>query len=121
MREERGQAVVLLLGVVAAAIAGTLILAAFGQAYGARGHAQRGADLAAVAAAQTMRRAYPRLFEPAYLRPGVPNPNHLTRHADLALPREAAVPRGNANGVHVGPYEVRFPESGAFGPTRVTV
>jgi hypothetical protein len=121
MCDERGQATLLLLGVVAAAIAGALILAGLGQAYGARSHAQRGADLAAVAAAQAMRRAYPRLFEPAYLRAGVPNPNHLTRDAYLALARDAAVRGGRANGVRVEPHEVHFPESGAFGPTRVTV
>src|SRR3954447_11597920 len=97
VREECGQATVVLLGVVAVAIAGALILASFGQAYGARGHAQRGADLAAIRAAQTMRREYPRLFEPAYLRPGVPNPNHLSRSTYLAHARAAAVRGGDAN------------------------
>ena len=121
MREERGQAAILLLGVMAAAIAGALILAAFGQAYGVRGHAQRGADLAAIAAAETMRRNYQRLFEPAYLRPGVPNPNHLSRGAYLTAARDAATRGGRANGVHVEPGDVRFPEAGSFGPTRVTV
>src|SRR4051795_758603 len=121
MREERGQAAILLLGVVAAVIAGALILAAFGQAYGARGHVQRGADLAAVTAAQTMRSAYPRLFEPAYLRPGVPNPNHLSLSAYLAMARAAAVRGGRANEVRVDPDDVHFPEAGSFGPTRVSV
>src|SRR4051794_22507693 len=88
--EERGQAVILLLGVVGALVAGGLILAALGQAYGTRSRPQRGADLAAVAAAQVMQRQYPRLFEPAYLRPGVPNPRHLTRAAYEQSARDAA-------------------------------
>ncbi len=121
MRDECGQATLLLLGVVGAAIAGALILAGLGQAYGARSHAQRGADLAAIAAAQTMRRDYARLFEPAYLRPGVPNPNHLSRAAYLAAARGAAVRGGRSNGVRVAPGDVRFPEAGGFGPTRVSV
>src|SRR4051794_11739487 len=121
MRDDRGQAAILLLGVVAVVIAGALILAAFGQAYGVRGRAQRGADLAAIAAAQRMRRDYPRLFEPTYLRPGVANPNHMTRAAYLAAARDAAVRGGRANGVRVREDDVRFPETGAFGPTRVTV
>jgi hypothetical protein len=121
MRDERGQAAVLLLGVVAVLIAGALILASLGQAYGARSRAQRGADLAAIAAAQTMRRLYPRLFEPAYLRPGVPNPNHLARAAYLTAARDAAVRGGQANGVRVEGRDVHFPEAGSFGPTRVSV
>jgi soluble lytic murein transglycosylase-like protein len=121
MREERGQASLLLLGVVAAAVAGALILAAFGQAYGARGHAQRAADLAAIAAAQSMRRNYPRLFEPAYLRPGVLNPRHLSRAAYVSAARAAAVRGGHANGVRVRPRDVSFPRGGSFAPTRVAV
>jgi hypothetical protein len=45
----------LLLGVLGALLAGVLILFGFGQALGARGHAQRAADLAAVSAAQVHR------------------------------------------------------------------
>jgi transglycosylase-like protein with SLT domain/D-alanyl-D-alanine carboxypeptidase-like protein len=82
---------------------------------------QRGADLAAIAAAQTMRRGYPRLFEPVFLRPGVPNPNHLSRAAYESAARAAAVRGGRANGVPVRTGDVRFPESASFGPTRVTV
>jgi hypothetical protein len=52
---QRGQAALLLLGVLAALLVGTLILFGFGQALGARGKHQRGADLAAVSAAETTR------------------------------------------------------------------
>jgi hypothetical protein len=52
---ERGQASLLLLGVLAALLAGTLVLLGFGQALGARAKHQRAADLAAISAAQVMR------------------------------------------------------------------
>jgi hypothetical protein len=107
-----------MLGLVAAVIAGALILAAFGQAYGARGKAQRGADLSAIAAAQKMRDLYPRLFEPANLEPGLPNPAHLSKEAYLAAARAAAMRGGRANGVPVA--VVTFP-GGSFAPTRVKV
>jgi hypothetical protein len=72
---ERGQASLLLLGVLAALLAGTLILFGFGQALGARAKHQRAADLAAISAAQVMRDLYPRLFEPPFLEPDVPKPS----------------------------------------------
>ena len=56
-----------MLGVLAAVLAGVLVLFGFGQALGARAHAQRAADLAAVSAAQVMRRNFSRLFEPVLL------------------------------------------------------
>lgn len=118
---ERGQAAILLLGVVAAVIAGALILAAFGQAYGARAHAQRVADLSAIAAAQSMRDAYPRLFEPPFVEPGVPNPRHLDRAAYLDLARAAAVRGAARNGGSIGSGDVRFPGASSFAPTRVSV
>ncbi|MEK6252993.1 MAG: pilus assembly protein TadG-related protein, partial [Actinomycetota bacterium] len=65
--DERGQASLLLLGVVAALLAGLLVLFSFGHALGAKGRHQRAADLAAISAAGAMRAAYPRLFEPAFL------------------------------------------------------
>jgi hypothetical protein len=45
-RRECGQAALLMLGVLAAVLAGALVLFGFGQALGARGHSQRAADLA---------------------------------------------------------------------------
>jgi soluble lytic murein transglycosylase-like protein len=113
MAEQRGQAAILLLGLVAAVVAGALILAAFGQAFGARGHVQRGADLAAIAAAQVMQRNYARLFELG--------PRRLERPEYLGLARAAAVRGGRANGVRVRPRDVSFPGAGSFAPTRVTV
>ena len=117
---EGGQAALLMLGVLAAVLVGVLVLFGFGQALGARGHAQRAADLAAVSAAQVMRRNFARLFEPAVLEGGVPNSRHLSNDAYLALARAAALRGAVRNGVQRRRVEVAFPES-RFAPTRVTV
>lgn len=121
LRCERGQALGVSLGVGAALISGTLVLGAFGQALGAKGRHQRAADLSAVSAASAMRDAYPRLFEPAYLRRGVRNPRHLGRAQYLALARRAAVVAGERNGVPVRTADVSFPERDSFAPVRVAV
>jgi D-alanyl-D-alanine carboxypeptidase len=110
----------MMLALVGALLAGTLILFAFGNALGARGHHQRAADLAAVSAAQVMRDLYPRLFEPPFIEPDLPNPRHLEQDEYLALARAAAVRGGRRNGVPVRPNDVSFP-GGGFAPTRVTV
>jgi hypothetical protein len=117
---EAGQAALLLLGLAAALSVGVLVLFAFGQALGAKGKQQRAADLAAVSAGQVMGRLYPRLFEPASLPDGGPNPGHLSRAAYLARARAAAVRAGQRNGVPVRAADVGFP-GGSFAPTRVSV
>jgi hypothetical protein len=117
---ESGQAALLMLGVLAALLAGVLVLFGFGQALGARGHVQRAADLAAVSAAQVMRRNFPRLFEPAFLDGGVPNPRHLSNAAYLSLARAAARRGARRNDVSPARIEIAFPGSG-FAPTRVAV
>jgi hypothetical protein len=117
---ESGQAALLMLGVLAALLAGTLILFGFGQALGARGKHQRAADLAAVSAAQVMRRHYHRLFEPAVLEGGVANPRHLSTATYLSLARAAAERGARRNGVRTQGLTVEFPDRG-FAPTRVTV
>jgi hypothetical protein len=117
---EAGQAALLLLGVLAALLAGVVVLFAFGQALGARGKHQRAADLAAVSAAQVMRDNYARLFERPFLRGGVPNPRHLSTPAYLALARAAARRGARRNGARSARLEVDFPGAG-FAHTRVTV
>jgi hypothetical protein len=117
---EQGQAAVLLLGVLGALLAGVLVLFGFGQALGARGHAQRAADLAAVSAAQVMRRNYARAFEPAFLEGGVPNPRHLSNEAYLSLARAAALRGAQRNGIAAEGVRVVFPGA-RVAPTRVTV
>jgi hypothetical protein len=120
-RDEGGQALVLMVGAMAALMVGALILGAFGQALGARGHEQRAADLAAISAARAMRDAYPRLFEPALLRHGIPNPRHLSVAQYLAIGRAAAVDGAKRNGAALDPKRVIFPDAGSFAPVRVTV
>jgi hypothetical protein len=120
LRGEAGQSTLLLLGLAAALMAGFLILASFGQALGSKGRHQRGADLAAVSAARAMRDAYPRLFEPALLESGAPNPRHLSEAAYRALARAAARRGARANGVAVAASDVAFPGA-TFAPTRVSV
>ena len=97
-RAERGQAAILLLGAMAVLLALGAVLASFGEAFGARGRAQRVADVAAVSAARRMVDLYPRLFEPAYLDGGAPNPRHLSLSRYLQMARDAAVEAGRANG-----------------------
>ncbi len=120
LRCESGQSLVLLLGIAGAIVLGTVVLGAFGQALGARSSHQRAADLAAVSGARAMRDAYPRLFAAPYLRPGVPNPRHLSRAEYLARARTAAIKGARANGVTLAPSDVSFPERRSFAPTRVT-
>ena len=117
---ERGQAALLMLGVVAVLLVGVLVLFAFGNALAAKGRYQRAADLSAVSAAQVMRELYPRLFEPPFIEPGIPNPRHLEQEAYLALARAAAVRGARRNGARVMSEDVRFPGAG-FAPTRVAV
>ena len=120
LRPSSGQASLMMLAVVGVLLAGTLVLFAFGNALGAKGRHQRGADLAAVSAAQVMRDVYPRLFEPPFIEPDVPNPRHLEQETYLELARAAAVRGAQRNGVSIRAADVSFPASG-FAPTRVTV
>ena len=117
---ERGQSSVLMLGLAGALLAGFLVLSAFGQALGAKGRHQRGADLAAVSAARAMRGVYPRLFEPAALESGAVNPRHLSEAAYRGIARSAAVRAARANGLPLDAADVGFPGA-TFAPTRVSV
>ena len=83
---EAGQASLMMLAVVAAVLAGAVVLFAFGNALGAKGRHQRAADLAAISAAQVMRELYPRLFEPPFIEPG---------RAEPAPSRGGRVPRSS--------------------------
>ena len=117
---DAGQASLLVLGVVALLLGVAVVLFAFGSALGSKGRHQRAADLAAVSAGQVMRDLYPRLFEPALLANGLPNPRHLPLPVYVALVRRAAVRGARRNGVDVGGADVSFP-GGGFAPTRVAV
>ena len=88
-------------------LAGVLILFGFGQALGARGHAQRAADLAAVSAAQVMRRNLTRLYEPAVVEGRAESATSVERGVSVARPepRRCAAPRQRRGAAGV---QVRF-------------
>jgi Transglycosylase SLT domain/D-alanyl-D-alanine carboxypeptidase len=110
----------MILAVIAAVLVGAVVLFAFGNALGAKGRHQRAADLAAISAAQVMRDLYPRLFEPPFLKPDVPNPRHLEEAEYRALAVAAAARGAERNGVRVRASDVSFGGTG-FAPTRVKV
>src|SRR4051812_50084890 len=87
---EEGQALLLVVGILAAVLLGSLVLGGVARAIGVRGDRQRAADLGALAAARALRDAYPRVFAPAVIR-GRPNPHHPERAGDPSVgPRPAA-------------------------------
>src|SRR5919198_811931 len=106
LRGERGQATLLVLGLMAALLLGALVLGSWGMALGARGRHQRAEDLAAVSAARAMADVYPRLFEPPVLPDGTPNPRRLSLAAYEELGRAAALRAGRRNGVVLRPSDV---------------
>ena len=116
---ERGQAMLLLLGVLLAVLAGAGVLGALAGGLGAHQQQRGAADLAALAGAEAMRVAQPRLFQPAELDRGVPNPRHIERAAYLALGRAAALATARRNGV--SDIAVAFPDADALAPNRIAV
>src|SRR5215208_992930 len=90
MSNERGQAAVLLVGVLLAVVVGGLLLGVYARAVGVRSDQQRAADLAALAGARAMRGEYPRVFEIG--------PGRLTRAAYEQIGRQAAIATAARNG-----------------------
>jgi hypothetical protein len=118
-REQRGQALVAVLGAAVALIFATLVLTAIGGAVTGKERVQRAADLAALSGARSMRDDFDRLFAPARLPSGAPNPAHLPKAEYLARAKNAALEAARQNGVATGRVEVRFPDAGSFAPLRV--
>jgi hypothetical protein len=114
---DHGQALLLVVGALAAVLLGSLVLGAVARAIGVRGDRQRAADLAALAGARALREAYPRVFAPAFVR-GRPNPAHLERAEYVAVGRRIAVATAAANGA--SDVDVSFPGE-ALAPLRVRV
>lgn len=115
---ESGQALLLLLGALAAVLVGAFVLGAVARGVGVQGRDQRAADLAALAGAKAMEAAYDRLFEPPTLA-GRANPRHLDRAAYLARGQAAALRTARANGAQAA--AVTFPDGRAFAPVRIAV
>jgi hypothetical protein len=114
---EEGQALLLVVGILAAVLVGSLVLGGVARAIGVRGDRQRAADLGALAAARALREAYPRVFAPSVIR-GRPNADHLERAEYLAIGRRIATLTARRNGA--ADVDVRFP-SDALAPLRVRV
>ncbi len=116
---QRGQSLPAVLGACAAILVLALALTAIGGAITGKGRVQRAADLAALSGARSMRDAYERLFTPAFLPGGAPNPAHLSKAAYLARAAAAARDAARANGVAPNRLHVRFPDAESFGPVRI--
>jgi hypothetical protein len=116
---QEGQALPLMIGAALAIVFAAVVLAALGGAATGAGRAQRAADLAALSGARSLRDDFPRLFSPARLANGAPNPRHLDK--DDYLARAASVAREVArhNGVAAASLAVSFPDRDSFAPIRV--
>ena len=119
LRAERGQLLVLLIGIVFVLLLGIGVLGALGKALLGKGRYQRAADLAAVSAARSMRDDFGRLFEPPLDSRGLRNPLHLEKSAYLARARTTAIDIAAMNGVSARTVEVAFPDRESFAPLRV--
>ncbi len=115
---ERGQAVLLLVGALAAVLVGAFVLGAIARGVGVQGRDQRAADLGALAGARAMRALYYRLFEPRLIA-GVPNPRHLGVGEYLRRGRSAAIETARRNGVR--DVSVEFPDGDEIAPVRMRV
>ncbi len=119
LASELGQSAPLVLSLLVALIACTLVLAAFGGAVSGASRAQRVADLAALSAARSMRDDFDRLFIPARLANGAPNPVHLDKRDYLARATAAAREAAARNGVALERIRIEFPDGDALAPLRV--
>ncbi|HXE45460.1 MAG TPA: transglycosylase SLT domain-containing protein [Conexibacter sp.] len=115
---ERGQALLLLVAAMCAAMVAAFVLGGIARGLGAAGRDQQAADLAALAGARAMRASYDRLFEPAFVG-RTPNPQHLERSVYLAYARGRALATAHLNGAHR--VAVAFPDGATFAPTRIRV
>ncbi len=115
---ERGQALLLLVAAMCAALVAALVLGGIARGLGAKGRDQQAADLAALGGARAMRASYDRLFAPAFVGRR-PNPAHLERGAYLAAARARALATARLNGAER--VEVAFPDGATFAPTRIRV
>ena len=120
MRAEEGQAAPLTLFLALATVIVGVVLAVLGAAATGASRLQRAADLAAVSAARSMRDDHHRLFLPATLPNGVPNPAHLSQPEYEERATAAAQEALARNSVTAPKAAVKFP-GGGFAPTRVRI
>ena len=115
---EAGQALPLVLGAALVLVFVTLALAAIGGAVAGKSRTQRAADLVALSAARSMRDDFERLFVPAWLPGGAPNPAHLAKAQYLARAQAAGLEAARQNGVGTARVKLSFPDAGSFAPLR---
>jgi hypothetical protein len=119
LRAQTGQALPLTIGAALAIVFVAVLLAALGGAATGAARAQRAADLAALSGARSLRDDFPRLFSPARLASGAPNPGHLDKREYLARAASVAREAASHNGVDPANLTVSFPDRGSFAPIRV--
>jgi hypothetical protein len=117
-REASGQALLLLVAAMCAALVAALVLGAVARGIGQHGRNQRAADLAALAGARAMRAGYDRLFAPAVIA-GRPNPLHLERPDYLDRARSRAVATAHLNDAEQ--VLVAFPDGDTAAPAHIRV
>jgi soluble lytic murein transglycosylase-like protein len=116
---EAGQALPVVLAAAASILIVALVLTLLAATTTGASRLQRAADLAAVSAARSLRDDHPRLFEPARLPGGAPNPRHLSVAEYERRASAAARLALERNGVSPGRAVVSFPAYDP--PTRVRV
>jgi hypothetical protein len=116
---ERGQALMMVLAAVFAVLLYAAVLAAIGGAVTGASRTQRAADLAALSGARSLRDDFERLFTPARLPSGAPNPRYLDKGQYLARAAAAARDAAVHNGVDPDRLRVSFPDRDSFAPTLV--
>jgi soluble lytic murein transglycosylase-like protein len=117
---DEGQAVVMVMALIVALVIGGALLASLAMGIGRHQERRGVADIAALAGAEAMVVAQPRVFEPVELDRGVPNPRHLERAEYLAIAKRVAVETARRNGAQQ--VEVAFPDgAGQMAPTRIAV
>jgi soluble lytic murein transglycosylase-like protein len=118
---ERGQALPLVLGAALVLVLSASLLVALGGAVTGAGRAQRLADLTALSAARSMRDDFDRVFAPARLESGRPNPRHLSRDEYLSRATAAGRVAAVRNGADPRRVRIEFPDGASFAPVRVRV
>jgi len=116
---ERGQSLPMVIGAAFAILFVATVLAAIGGAITAAARAQRAVDLVALSGARSLRDDFARLFVPARLPGGAPNPKHLDKPEYLARAAVAAREAAARNNVDPRRVRVSFPDMDSFAPLRV--
>ncbi len=116
---ERGQALMMVVAAAFVLLFCAAILAAIGGAVTGTARTQRAADLAALSGARSLRDDFTRLFVPARLPSGAPNPQHLDKGEYLDRAAAAAREAATRNGVDPDRLRVAFPDRESFAPVRV--